>query len=116
MRSVSAFTGFLVVLAAVLPGYGAEECTANFEVDLTSQEESVLHFEVTVSTDATNARIEYSLLLTVSSASGDSRVVTIPRVVKIGDGTIVDIVSHTLGSGETLSSSDAEQVSCESQS
>ncbi len=116
MRIVSTYTAILVVLAAILSGSVAEECTASFEVDLTSQDASVLHFEVTVTTDTTRARIEYNLLLTVASASGDTRVVPIARVVKIGEGAIVDVVSHTLGSGESLVSSEAEQVSCTSES
>ena len=112
MRGISILTVFLVGLAAFLPAYGAEECTADFRVDLTFQENSLLHFKVMVTTDAARAEILYNLFLTVASASGDERVVTKPRVVKIGGGTVNDLATHELEPGQSLVSSEAVLVSC----
>jgi hypothetical protein len=114
MRTVSIFTTVIVVLAALQPVYGSEECTAAFRIDLTSQQDAVLHFKVMVTTNAPRAQIDYDLLLTVASDSGESRVVRLHRVVMIGGGTVFDLALHTLGSGESLVSSEAELVTCRS--
>ena len=116
MITLSTITGSMAILMALLPAAGAEECTATLSVNLTGEQDSLLRFQVMVSTSATRAQIAYNLLLTVATPSGGTRVVAKPRLVKIGVGTVFDIVTHRLGPNESLVGSGAELVSCRSQS
>ncbi len=115
MRIVSIWMVLLVALATLHPGYGQEECTATFSVDLTSQVDSVLHYKVMVSTDGQRAQVRYNLLLRVISEAGVQRIVKVPRLVKIGQGAVFDIVRHSLAAGESLLGTEVELVSCTSE-
>lgn len=112
MRKVTVVACIVFAAATAVTALVADECTADFSVDLTSQEESVLHFEVMVSTDAERAEISYNLVLTLESEEGEEREVKVPRDVKIGEGSVTDVLSYTLAEGESLAGSDAELVSC----
>ena len=113
MRRVTMFAGgALVVLSALVPGYAADDCTATLNVELVRQENSYLEFKIAVTTDASKARVEYLFLITKTTRTGESKTVTVPRVVMINDTTSNEFVTHTLESGETFSSSDTRLVSC----
>jgi len=112
MKRFAALTAVVVAAATLLPAYAAEDCTATFEVSLVRQENSLLEFEVEVTSDATRARVEYIFDVTVANSSGESKTIPVARTVDINDTTSNEFVTHTLESGESLVSYDARMVSC----
>ncbi len=117
MRRSFVLAAVLVSLAGFLPVHAdsSSDCKATFEVSLVRQENSLLEFQVQVTSDATRARVEYMFEITVSSKSGESKTIPVDRVVDIDDTTSNEFVTHSLGAGESLVKYDARMMSCKTQ-
>ena len=106
--------GAIVVILMLAPFtvLAEDDCSANVSASLDRQEGSSLQFEVEVSTSASCAHIEYDLIIKVQLSNGQLKHVRKPRVVKVNDGSLTEIVEHRLADGESMLSYEAKVVKC----
>ncbi len=103
----------LLVLAGAGAALAAENCSAEVEATLNRQEGSQLQFSVEVSSSESCATIEYDLVIEEQLPNGQAKRVRKIRHVKLNDGSLTEIVEHTLGEGHGLLSYEAQVVQCQ---
>jgi len=102
----------ILVLAVPTAAFGDDECSAELSVALKRQENSKLQFSVQVSTMERCATIEYDLVIEEQLANGQANRVRKPRLVNLDDGSLSEIVDHTLPHGHRMLSYEAKVVEC----
>ena len=99
-------------LAAAAAAPGMDECSAEVSVTLDRQDGSELQFSVEVSSGENCAHIEYDLVIEEQLPNGQAKRVRKIRQVKLDDGSLTEIVEHTLAEGHRMLSYEAKVVEC----
>ena len=116
MRAMKIPTFCAVLLLASAVGFAEEsDCDAFAQATLDTNEQAEvtrLEFTVEVSTSESCAKIEYDLVLDVLLPNGQTKKERLPRVVKLDDGNLSEIVRHEIPASFELRSYEAKIVSC----
>lgn len=103
---------FVTLLLASLSALAEEDCSATVSATLDRQEGRQLQFSAELSTGASCASIEYDLVVEVQLPNAQVKRIRKPRFVKLNDGSLTEIVRHTLADGESMLSYEAKVVKC----
>lgn len=125
MRQVCRFLArasmVLIVLGLCLtplPVAAQGDCDADLSAELASNrpDRDVVHLEfaVEVGTQERCARISYDLVLEIQTPSGQVQKIRKPRVVRLSDGSLTDMVRHEMRSGASVLDFAPALVECNS--
>jgi len=116
MKAMTISALFGVLLLASASGFAQESnCDAFAQATLDTHEQGEvkhLQFSVEVSTSESCAKIDYDLVLDVLLPNGQTKKERLPRVVKLDDGNLSEIVRHEIPASFELRSYEAKIVSC----
>jgi hypothetical protein len=70
-------------------------------------------FRVEISTSESCAEIHYDLVLEIQIPNGQVKTVRKPRIVKLNDSSLEELVEHELSLDQTLLDQEARLVKCE---
>jgi hypothetical protein len=118
MRNTGLLGLSILIAAALLTASPAQaqECGADVSVSLARSEadqESMLYqFEVEISSGESCAEIHYDLILDVQLPNGHVKRVRKPRVVKLSDSALNEVVRHEVPIDQKVTGQEARLVEC----
>ena len=116
IRTPALFLVLILGLFAAPAVMSQEDCDAFVDASLERNEQGEvthLQFSVEVSTSESCAHIEYDLILEVLLPNGQTKKERIPRLVKLNDGSLNEMVRHEIQSSLRLLSHETKVVSCQ---
>ncbi len=94
-----------------------EDCSADVSADLKYTQEgtdvTMYEFQVEVSTSEDCARIHYDLVIDEQLPNGQTKKVRKPRMVKLNDGSLSEVVEYRMSSELEMLGFEAKIVSCQ---
>ena len=120
MSRVHMLLGWMVVLVLVFvmaPSVMAEsDCDADVSVSLArsdpDQEVTRYQFQVEISTTEHCTEIHYDLILDVQLPNGQVKKVRKPRIVKLNDSSLEEVVRHELPLNQSIVGQETRLVEC----
>ena len=109
---------FAFVLVATAPAQAQDEsdCSADVSVglDRSDPDRTVMHyqFKVEISTTESCAEIHYDLILDVQLPNGQVKKVRKPRIVKLNDSSLSELVRHEVPIDQKVTGQEARLVRC----
>jgi CHASE2 domain-containing sensor protein len=116
LKLLGAAAVFALLLVAPPPALAESDCDA--DVSVSSQRDDPdrsirrLAFRVEISTTADCAHIHYDLILEIVIPNGQVKKVRKPRVVKLNDGSLSELVEHDIPIDHTLAGYETKLVEC----
>ena len=108
---------FVLGLLISTVGWADSDCSANARAKLAREnvenDFTDLQFDVEVSTGERCAKIVYDLIIEEQLPNGQSKRIRIPRVVKLDDGGLQEMVLHRLSSGHRMLEYEAKIHTCQ---
>lgn len=103
--------GMLMPLAGAV-GSPADECSAEVTATLEDEADPDLQFDVEVTTEEDCAEVLYDLVIEERLPNGQANLVRKARTVTVTEGTLTEVVEHTLPEGHALLGFEAKVVKC----
>jgi hypothetical protein len=118
MRRIIRLLGLSVLTALVLVAPAqAQDCDASVDVTLDrsdpDRETMRYQFRVEISTSESCAHIHYDLILDVQLPNGHVKKVRKPRIVKLSDSSLEEVVRHEIPIDQKVTEQEARVVKCE---